>query len=289
MRQQTRTTLDQFISFIFAPLFFASIGLQVDFLAHFDWLLVLTVLAIACVGETTGAVIGARWSKFPWRQSWAIGFALNARGAMEIVLALLALQHGVIGERLFVALVVMALVTSLIAGPLMQFVLRRKQPAQFRRYLSGKTFLLGLAARDRKAVIDALAAAAEPIASIDGGFLAERVWGREQTMSTALPGGLAVPHARVPGLEQPVVVVGTVPDGVDWDAPDGQPARLVILVLTPVDADEMQLELLADIAATFQQPEAVSRAVICDGYTHFLALLNAQAAPAHDVAVPEQV
>jgi Kef-type K+ transport system membrane component KefB/mannitol/fructose-specific phosphotransferase system IIA component len=287
LRQQTRTTIDQFISFIFAPLFFASISLRVDFVTHFDWLLVLTVLVIACVGETVGCAVGALWSGFPKRQSWAIGFALNARGAMEIVLALLALQYGVIGERLFVALVVMALVTSLIAGPLMQFVLRRKQPAQFRRYLSGKTFLPGLAIRDRKAVIDALAAAAEPIANIHGGFLAERVWGREQTMSTALPGGLAVPHARVPGLERPVVAVGLIPAGVDWDAGDGKPTRLVILVLTPVDADEMQLELLADIAATFQQPEAVSRAVNCDGYTRFLALLNAEGAPANEAVAPE--
>ncbi len=276
LRQQTRTTIDQFISFIFAPLFFASIGLRVDFIAHFDWVLVITVLVIACVGETVGCAVGARWSGFPKRQSWAIGFALNARGAMEIVLALLALQYGVIGERLFVALVVMALVTSLIAGPLMQWVLRRKQPAQFRRHLSSKTFLPDLALPDRKAVIDALAAAAEPVARIDREFMAERVWTREQTMSTALPGGLAVPHARIPGLLQPVVAIGTLPAGVDWDAPDGERARLVILVLTPVDAHEVQLELLADITATFERPAFTQKAAACDRYVQFIAMLKTE-------------
>ncbi len=274
LRQQTRTTIEQFISFIFAPLFFASIGLQVDFLAHFDWMLVLTVIAIACVGETGGAVLGARWTGFPWRQSWAMGFALNARGAMEIVLALLALQYGVIGERLFVALVVMALFTSLIAGPLMQFVLRRKQPARLRQHLSAKTFVPGLQAPNKLAVIHALSQVAEAACGLDHARLTEQVWNRELMMSTALPHGLAVPHARVVGLERPVVAVGILPDGVDWDAPDGQATRLALMVLTPTDARETQLELLADIARTYAKPSAVQDSVECNSYTRFLAQIN---------------
>jgi Kef-type K+ transport system membrane component KefB len=57
-------------------------------------------------------------------EAWAIGFGMNARGAMEIILALLALQYGVISERVFVALVVLALVTSMMSGPMIQRALR---------------------------------------------------------------------------------------------------------------------------------------------------------------------
>jgi Kef-type K+ transport system membrane component KefB len=50
----------------------------------------------------------------------AVGFGLNARGAMEIILATLALNAGLIGDKIFVGLVIMALVTSLSSGPLMK-------------------------------------------------------------------------------------------------------------------------------------------------------------------------
>jgi Kef-type K+ transport system membrane component KefB len=52
--------IQQFVSFIFAPLFFASIGLSVDFVRHFDGGLVLAVLIIACVGKVGGCSLGAR-------------------------------------------------------------------------------------------------------------------------------------------------------------------------------------------------------------------------------------
>jgi len=54
------------------------------------------------------------------RSAWAVGFAMNARGAMEIVLSTLALRAGLIGNRMFVALVVMALFTSLVSAPAIQ-------------------------------------------------------------------------------------------------------------------------------------------------------------------------
>jgi Kef-type K+ transport system membrane component KefB len=91
LREQTRMVIHQFVSFIFAPLFFASIGLTVDFVRHFDVGLVLAVLVIACVGKVGGCGLGARWSGIPSHEAWALGFGMNARGAMEIILGLLAL------------------------------------------------------------------------------------------------------------------------------------------------------------------------------------------------------
>jgi Kef-type K+ transport system membrane component KefB len=53
------------------------------------------------------------------REAWAVGFGMNARGAMEIVLATVAREHGLVDGRLFVALVTMAVVTSLVSGPML--------------------------------------------------------------------------------------------------------------------------------------------------------------------------
>jgi Kef-type K+ transport system membrane component KefB len=122
---RTRTTIDHFVSFIFAPLFFASIGLRLDFAAHFEAELVVTILGIACLGKFLGVMAGAGWAGLAPRDRWAVTFALNARGAMEVILGLLALQAGVIRPRLFVALVVMALATSIIGGPGIQLALGR--------------------------------------------------------------------------------------------------------------------------------------------------------------------
>lgn len=276
LQQRTRATVEQFIASVFAPLFFASIGLRVDFLANFDGVLVAIILVVACAGEAIGSSIGALLAGFPKRQAWAIGFALNARGAMEIVLAMLALQAGVIGERLFVALVVMALVTSIIAGPIMQAVLRRPRPARLREHLTARTFLPYITADSNESAIRRLAVAAAPIAGVPADEIHRAVWEREQTMATSLPNGLAVPHGRLERLDRPLVVVALAPGGVSFDARDGQLSRLIVMVLTPATAHQAQLELLADIARTFARKESIDRAVASGNFTRFLALLNTE-------------
>ena len=91
-----------FIGFVFAPLFFASLGLHVDFVANFDLGLCLVVVAITTVGKLVGCRGGAWLAGIPAREGWAIAFGMNASGAMGIILGLLALEVGLIDERLFV-------------------------------------------------------------------------------------------------------------------------------------------------------------------------------------------
>ena len=85
-------------------------------MTSFDPILVLVVLLVACIGKVLGVMLGLRVSKMPWRQATVVGFALNSRGAMEMILATVARNVGLINDRLFVALVIMALVTSILSG-----------------------------------------------------------------------------------------------------------------------------------------------------------------------------
>ncbi len=167
LRERTRFIIDQFVSFIFAPVFFASIGLKVNFIDHFHWPVVLTVLGIACIGKLLGATLGAQWGGMTPREAWAIGVAMNARGAMEIILGVLALQAGLIDNRLFVALVVTAIVPSAMSGPVMQKVLRYRKPRKLNQAFSPKLFLPDLAATDRREAIHELTAAASAAAGFD--------------------------------------------------------------------------------------------------------------------------
>lgn len=123
--ERAKEIVHQFINNIFAPLFFVSIGLRVNFIANFDWLLTTVILIIAFAGKIIGSGLGTRLGGFSWRESIAASFGMNARGAMEIILGLVALENGLINERVFVSLVIMALVTSITSGPLMKWVLKR--------------------------------------------------------------------------------------------------------------------------------------------------------------------
>jgi Kef-type K+ transport system membrane component KefB len=124
--ERAKEIVHQFINNIFAPLFFVSIGLRVNFIANFDPLLTLIIIVIAFAGKVVGSGLGTRLGGFTWRESLAAGFGMNARGAMEIILGLVALENGLINEKVFVSLVIMALVTSMSSGPLMKKVLSMK-------------------------------------------------------------------------------------------------------------------------------------------------------------------
>ena len=126
LNEKAREIIHQFVTNIFAPLFFVSIGLSVNFIENFNWLIVVIILVLAYVGKVAGAGIGAYLGGFTKKESLAIGFGMNARGAMEIILGNLALNAGLINETVFVALVIMALVTSISSAPLMRKFLELK-------------------------------------------------------------------------------------------------------------------------------------------------------------------
>ena len=82
--------------------------------------LILFILAVASVGKICGAGLGAWMGGMSRRNALAVGFGMNARGMMEIILASIALEFSLIDQRIFVALIVMAIITSMISGPIMQ-------------------------------------------------------------------------------------------------------------------------------------------------------------------------
>ena len=124
MSERAKEIVHQFINNIFAPLFFVAIGLKVNFLINFDLWLTIVILIIAFAGKIIGSGLGTRLGGFTWRESLAAGFGMNARGAMEIILGIVALENGLINEKVFVSLVIMALVTSMTSGPLMKWMLK---------------------------------------------------------------------------------------------------------------------------------------------------------------------
>jgi mannitol/fructose-specific phosphotransferase system IIA component (Ntr-type) len=279
LRERTRVTIDQFVSFIFAPLFFASIGLKVNFLTHFDFSLVLTVLLIACVGKLSGGTLGARWGGMSSREAWAVGFAMNSRGAMEIILGTLALEAGIIRQSLFVALIIMAIVTSMMSGPVMRIILRPEKKRRLQDALSSKLFLRELPAFSRREAIHEMTAAACEAAGLDAQVVETAVWAREEALGTGVGNGVALPHARIDVLPKPLVVVGISDMGIDFDAPDDKLAQVIFLILTPANDPRAQLDIVSELARLFRDARMLERALRAKTFTDFLALLQAPVQP----------
>ncbi len=121
-RNEAHEIFYQFVMYFFAPLYFVSVGLRANFIQSFDPLLVAVVLLVACAGKIIGATLGSKIGRLPDRQALSVGFAMNARGAMEMILATVARDAGLIDDRIFVALVCMALVTSVLSGPVIDWL-----------------------------------------------------------------------------------------------------------------------------------------------------------------------
>ncbi|MEO0475436.1 MAG: cation:proton antiporter [Planctomycetota bacterium] len=274
LRERTRDTIHQFVMNIFAPIFFASIGLRIDFRTAFQWDTVLLVCAIALVGKVTGCYLGAKLAKLSPRESWAVGFGMAAQGAVGIILGQLANQAGLINDQLMVAIIIMALGTSILAGPAMQRILQVKSQRKLQDFLTDRHIMLDPEASDIESLLHAMSERAVELTEIEEAAIFKEVWARESVMHTALPNGMAVPHARLDGLSKPTVIIARSTNGVDFDAPDGQLAKLIFLLLTPTDQPATQLELLALVAKTFESADTRARCIQVGSATEFRAVLN---------------
>jgi Kef-type K+ transport system membrane component KefB len=77
------------------------------------------VLLVAVAGKILGGALGARWSGYGWRDSFAVGSLVNARGLMELVVLKIGLDAGLVGRELFTMLFGMAIVTTMMTSPML--------------------------------------------------------------------------------------------------------------------------------------------------------------------------
>jgi Kef-type K+ transport system membrane component KefB len=86
------------------------------------WTYALVITAVAIAGKLGGCMAAARAAGMPWRESAALGILMNTRGLMELVVLNIGLEIGVISTRLFSAMVLMALATTVITTPLLRLL-----------------------------------------------------------------------------------------------------------------------------------------------------------------------
>lgn len=274
LRRKTREHIHEVVTHVFAPFFFVSIGLQVNFVQNFSLTLLGSLFVVACAGKLLGIGLGGRLAGLDQRTSWLVAFAMNARGAMEIILGLLAIQTHLIQGRMFVALVLVALLTSLLAAPMVGHMVRSGRATHLLDSLSSKLFLPELQSRNSTEVIRQMCEIAGEAAGIPVDSLFLPVWYRERNSGTWLFNGTAVLHARAPGIEKPFVVAGLQKRGVHFGTNDDS-ARLVLLIVS--GDTRSQIQLLRDVGRIFRRRETFEKALDATNFVEFAAAINAPA------------
>jgi Kef-type K+ transport system membrane component KefB len=117
--------IEAFSSTVLLPLFFVFTGLrtQVTLLNDWwSWLICVAIVVVAVVGKLGGSMLMARWTRMSWRDSFAIGALMNTRGLIELVVLNIGYDLGILSDRIFVMMVIMALTTTFMTGPLLSLV-----------------------------------------------------------------------------------------------------------------------------------------------------------------------
>jgi PTS system nitrogen regulatory IIA component len=124
----------------------------------------------------------------------------------------------------------------------------------FADLLRGDAIILDLTASDKRLLLTMLAEHVAPIAGLAATVILERVREREALGSTGFGQGVAIPHARMAGLDRVTVVVARLAVPIAYGALDGEPVDLVVMLLSPEGAGADHLKALARISRTLRNP-----------------------------------
>lgn len=253
VQRAAREQLETMTLGIFAPVFFAVAGLKVDFPALLTPPLMLTLLVVvlvASVGKFVGTYVGARGAGLPNWTAIALGSGMNARGAVEIIVATVGLQIGVLTVPMYSIIVLMAVVTSIMAPPLLKWSLGRSpaDPQEEERLRQEvrkeRSFLYGI----QKMLVPIRDGRYAMIAA----QVASHLVGDRGIEATAL-------HIRTPGEKppretpNPAASPAEHSDQVTWHMRDGSDAQGVVRAILEEAARDYDLLVLG---APVREPHA---------------------------------
>ncbi|MHC4515753.1 MAG: PTS sugar transporter subunit IIA [Planctomycetota bacterium] len=145
--------------------------------------------------------------------------------------------------------------------------------------LTEKSVILPLPAADKWQAIRLMAASmvatgalpADQLAAVEAALVA-----REESMTTGMEDGIAIPHAAVDHVPEAVAVLGIAPEGVPFEALDGQPARILVCLVIPRAQKLQHIRTLAEIAKLLSRAPVRERLLSCDAPQQVLEAIAAE-------------
>jgi Kef-type K+ transport system membrane component KefB len=142
-REKLGIRVEHLSSVLLLPVFFAFTGLRTRIGlisgAH-EWMVCLVIIGVATLGKLGGSAFAAKLTGLDWRESMQLGALMNTRGLMELIALNIGYDLGILSQRIFTMLVIMALVTTIMTGPLLALLARRRETENS---LAPQSILLG--------------------------------------------------------------------------------------------------------------------------------------------------
>jgi PTS system nitrogen regulatory IIA component len=126
-------------------------------------------------------------------------------------------------------------------------------------FLSPADIVIDVRASDKARLLRQLSAQAASGLNLDPDEVSNLIIKREEIGSTGVGNGVALPHARFPGLKAAFGLLARLRHGIDFEAIDDQPVDIVFLLLLPETGDGAQLNALASVARALRDPDALRR------------------------------
>ncbi|MBU0679047.1 MAG: PTS sugar transporter subunit IIA [Verrucomicrobia bacterium] len=232
--------------------------------SHFDvqmigsiWLGALVFFVARAAGKLAGGAAGGYLSGTTKRIWKSIGPMLLAQGAIAIALVIVLQQDPVFSNfvEIFTATVITAVVVAeLASAPIIGRVLDRvgetgRDRTRLIEFLQEEFIIPSLHAKSKWDALEQLSyfmIQRHPIET-SAEVLYQAVKEREESMSTAIGEGTAVPHAKIKEGNEIFGIMALLNPPLDFDAPDGKPVRLVVMIATPEDQADKHLQVIAGI------------------------------------------
>ena len=144
-------------------------------------------------------------------------------------------------------------------------------------FLAPADVLADFAASGKVSLLKGLAQRASDRLKLSAELITSALLKREELGSTGTGGGIAIPHARIPGLNKPFGILVRLRQPIDFNAIDDQPVDLMFLLLLPAEANKEQLNALASVARILRSDEAVRNLRLAHDSAGMFRVMTAQA------------
>lgn len=251
----------------------AGTALHVDSLTEAGWLVTL-YLAARAAGKSLGALAGGRVLNVSPRIYTNVAIALWPQAGVAIGLVVLLEGDARIPEGMapLIGTVVLAAVTvNEVIGPFFtRGALHRSREAGLDRprlveFLEEEHILMDITASDRWDALKQLSrfyAKAYRCTPAEASEIETSVLDRERDLTTAIGLGAAIPHGRIVEGEGIRGVLGISRNGVEWEAPDGEPVHIMMLIVTPTDHEQRHLEVMSSLVSMISEQDIRDRLVV---------------------------
>ncbi|MEF3254196.1 MAG: cation:proton antiporter [Deferribacterales bacterium] len=251
-KEKVQGKIESIVNAFFAPLYFGSLGLQLNFLENVDIKITALFLLLGFLISAISGFVSYKKFNNTTRESLAFGFCLNTQGATDIIFFTVVFSLGIINSIVYTSYVLYVMLVIIITPFLLRKLLAVKYHYKFYSYINNDLFIPEIKAKDSNEAIQKICEIIAQNSGLDYNLISSKVIEREDLMPTGIGNGVAIPHARIPGLEKPIIAVAISELGIDFGSRDGDMTHLIFLILTPEENPTIQLEILADIAKTFK-------------------------------------